>query len=440
MTVTLPRRPGRARLAPIQAGLSARARSTPGRLSALTALAIVLAMAFGVSAVVGVQQRSGLVDDVRTRSGPLTVQAQQLYRALSDADATAASAFLQGGIEPPTLSRRYQQDITAASRALATAADSGGVDTGAVTQLSTQLPVYTGLVETARVYNRQGLPLGAAYLREASGLMRDKLLPAAKQLYGTETGRLADDRDGAGGFPWLTVPLALLLLAALVLAQRYLTRHTNRVFNPGLLTATAAGVVALLWLTISWAALASHLSTGRDTGSAQVEVFAQTRLVALQARADESLTLVARGNGTGFEQDYQRRMVQLVGSDGHGGLLGNARNGADAQLRAELDTAVRDVTSWRAAHRKVRQLDEGGRYPDAVKMAIGSGSDTAGTAFGRLDTGLDHSIRAANTRFTEQADQAGSTQTGATVGLGLFAALAAVAAALGIQRRAAEYR
>ena len=68
--------------------------------------------------------------------------------------------------------------------------------------MSTQLPVYTGLVETARVYNRQGLPLGAAYLREASGLMRDKLLPAAKQLYRTETGRLADDRDGAAGFPW----------------------------------------------------------------------------------------------------------------------------------------------------------------------------------------------------------------------------------------------
>jgi hypothetical protein len=401
---------------------------------------ILLAIGFGTAAVIGVVQRSDLVGDVHDRSGPLTVQAQLLYRSLSDADATAASAFLQGGIEPASLSRRYQRDIATASQALATAADSGGADAGAVSVLSVQLPIYTGLVETARTYNRQGAPLGAAYLREASALMRAKLLPAAQRLYRTETDRLDSDRGGAAMFPYIAIPLGLLLLAALVVAQVYVQRRTNRVFNPGLLAATAAGVVAMLWLGVSWAALAGHLDTGRRTGSDQLQLFAQSRLVALQARADESLTLVARGSGADFEKDFKARIADLIGKDGSGGLLGDARADASGSLRAELGATIADVKAWDAAHRRVRALDDGGKYPDAVQLAIGAGPNGAAAAFGALDSRLGHDIDAANTRFADQAAAAGDTQTGAAAGIGVLAVLAVLGAAVGIQRRAAEYR
>src|SRR3954447_4190579 len=70
------------------------AGTTPGRLTAyLIALTLVVALT-GLSAVLGAAQRSSLIDSVANRSGPLAVQAQQLYRSLSDADATAAAAFL----------------------------------------------------------------------------------------------------------------------------------------------------------------------------------------------------------------------------------------------------------------------------------------------------------------------------------------------------------
>ena len=49
-------------------------RDTPRRLAAILAGLVGLGLLVGVSAVVGVQQRAELVDDVRTRSGPLTVQ------------------------------------------------------------------------------------------------------------------------------------------------------------------------------------------------------------------------------------------------------------------------------------------------------------------------------------------------------------------------------
>ena len=57
--------------------------------------------------------------------------------------------------------------------------------------------------------------------------------------------------------------------------------------------------------------------TGRKTGSDQVALLAQARIAALQARADEALTLVARGGGGDYEKDFQANMSALIGSDGN---------------------------------------------------------------------------------------------------------------------------
>ena len=48
---------------------------------------------------------------VLDRSEPLAYSAQNLYAALSAADAAAASAFLSGGIETAAMQERYQQAL-----------------------------------------------------------------------------------------------------------------------------------------------------------------------------------------------------------------------------------------------------------------------------------------------------------------------------------------
>jgi len=310
---------------------------TPARLSAMMLVLAAVGLAAGIVSVVDVVQRSATVNRVTTVSGPLTVQAQQLYRALSDADATAASAFLADGQEPVALRQRYTNDIASATAALsaATAADR---DQPTVARIAAQLPVYTGLVETARTYNRQNLPVGAAYLREASALMRNELLVAAKDLYDAETAQVEADRRAASGFPWLAVPLLLLGIAGLVAAQVYLTRRTNRLFNLGLLGATVLAVALLGWLALSWNGVRAELSAAQRDGSGQVRLLAQARLDALQARADESLTLVARGNGGDFETDYKAADGRLTAR------LAGARDAAsDPAVRAAVASATSDA-------------------------------------------------------------------------------------------------
>jgi hypothetical protein len=415
-------------------------RRTPGRLALILAGLVTLGLATGVAAGVGVRQRADLVDGVTARSGRLAVAAQQLYRALSDADATAASAFLSNGIDPPSLRARYQADIAQAAAALAevSGAGHGGAT---VAQIAAQLPVYTGLVETARSYNRQGLPLGAAYLREASGLMRDKLLPAAQELYRAVSRELDAARGDAAAFPWFAVALGVLTLAALGLAQVWLTRRTNRVFNVGLVGATAAALLLLIWLGIATVIAGNRLEASRESGSAQVNRLAEARIAALQARTDESLTLVARGNGAAFEQDYVAVMRRLAGTDGGGGLLAEAGSAAtDATTREAAAAAAGHARAWLAAHQKVRAQDDGGDYAAAVNGAIGAGPGTTAALSQRLDGELDRAIAYNSQRFDREARGAGRALSGADIGLAVLAALVGVGAALGIQRRIAEYR
>lgn len=407
------------------------------------AVLVLLGLAAGAGGVTSVQDRAALVDEVTTRDGPLVVAAQDLYRSLSDADATAASAFLADGPEPRELRERYESDIAQAGAALARA--SSGVNEGAaaaaVAELSIQLPTYTGLVETARAYNRQGLPVGAAYLREASGVMRQKLLPAAEELFQAVSDELDDARDAAAGFPWFAVTLGLLTLVSLVGAQVRLTRRTNRMFNVGLVVAGAAALASVLWLVVSWASASGHLDASDRDGSAQVALLSEARIAALQARSDEAHTLVARGAGGTYEEQYQQAMATLASDDGAGGVLAEAgRQATDASARSVVGSAVAAAAQWREIHAEVRRLDDEGDYAAAVELAVGADEDGATAAFGRLDEALATGIGYGSTRFTDEAAGASDALGGVGVGIALLTVLLLVGVVGGIQQRLAEYR
>ena len=170
-----------------------RAGSTPAKLRLLLAALLAVSLLWGAVAAWTVAGHASAAGNVVAVSEPLSLDAQQIYRSLSDADATEAAAFLSGGLEPLALRARYQADIAQAANRLeaATAAAGQSAAGSLLAILSRGLPVYAGLVETARADNRLGLPLGAAYLRRASAFMRATLLPAARSLYAQENAQLA---------------------------------------------------------------------------------------------------------------------------------------------------------------------------------------------------------------------------------------------------------
>jgi hypothetical protein len=301
-----------------------RATTTPRKLRRLLAGMVVLCLAWGAVAAWVVSQRASGANAVVSTSEPVSLDGQQIYRALSDADATAATAFLSGGLEPVAVRHRYQADIAQAASRLEAATAVAGHSAAArdLAVLSAALPVYTGEVETARADNRLGLPLGAAYLREASCLMRGTLLPAARDVSAQADAQLNADSGQATGLPLAVLLGASAILVGLALygTQRWLSRRTHRVLNAGLLVASVAGALSLLWLISALGVARADLLQAREHGSVPVVALAAADIAALQARADESLTLIDASGDDALQADFTatgrpRRVHRLGGGD-----------------------------------------------------------------------------------------------------------------------------
>jgi len=417
------------------------ARPTPAKLWLLLLALSALTALWGSVAALSVAGQASAAGNVRAVSEPLSLDAQRTYRSLSDADATEAAAFLSGGQEPSALRQEYQTDIAQAARELEAATAAAGQSAAGkqLAILSAGLPVYTGYIETARAENRLGLPLGAAYLREASGFMRGTLLPAARDLYALENGQLAAADQQATAVPYGAYAVGLIAAIGLFLAQRWLAHRTHRVINPGLLVATVAGLVSLIWLVTAVTVASVQLASARDHGSAPVEALAKADIAALQAHADESLTLIGRGGDDSFQENF--RWFQKHLGPGPGTLLTEATAASVGSAgQSQATSAVQAAGAWYAVHRRVRSLDNGSYYSAAVKLAVGRTPTQSGGLFSRLDADLTDAMAADQASFQSGAQAGQGALAGLKAGVIVLSLIMAAGCAWGISRRLAEFR
>ncbi|MFC5804190.1 hypothetical protein [Streptomyces formicae] len=424
--------------------LRAAATTEPGRLRIIGAVLAALVVAFGAVTAFEISDRASAADDVVSRSQPLSADAASIYRSLADADTAAASGFLAGAQEPAEVRERYRQDVANASRLLVKAAANteGSSESGRyIAALNEQLPRYTGLVERARANNRQGLPLGGAYLRYANQQMTTEMLPAAQKLYEAETARLDADHDAARVWPFLSLGLGVAALGVLFWSQRRTYERTNRVFNHGLLAATAASVVVLLWLAVADAVARAELNDARAHGQESLKVLNDARINSLKARANENLTLVARGavltadgKSDKYETDYKAGMDRLSAALGHAESLAD-----DGPGRTPVASAVSAVSEWRTRHKSASDTDKAGDYEGALAKVIG-GKESTGQSFDRVDTALKQALDHEQAEFTKSAQDGRGALTGLPAGAAVLAVLGAAGAVLGMGRRLSEYR
>lgn len=403
------------------------AATTPGAIVVIAVAAVVLCLLSGLVCANELSAKTARRDAALQRSEPLADAAQRLYVALSAADASAATAFLTGGIESPQLRGQYQQALADAADALASATAGGGDarTREVVARISADLPVYTGLVESARANNRQGFPVGSAYLREASGLMQSSLLPSAARLTEQRHAALRADQRAITGPPWAALVLLVLTLAGAAAASRILVRRTNRLFNPGVVAGTGATALALLWIVLATVVSNEAIDTGGGGPTSRGENLAQARILAQQARTDETLELITRGDTKETEEDFKTKTAQLDAE-----LASVA--GADSPLRQQF-------SQWTAGHERQLEHYNSANYPAAVEQAIGSGPDSSAQRFVELDTSLRDGLERTRAQLRDQIAGAGDAWIGGAAGTLVLLVLAAGAAVTGLWPRLQEF-
>ncbi|MCF2526172.1 hypothetical protein [Yinghuangia soli] len=419
-------------------------RTTPGRLVVAGVVLVVLALLSGVFAFLAVRERSQAAERVAERSEPLGARTQELYRALAEADAAAAAGLLSGGVEKDSLRDRYEQSLDDAQRLLTAASSAGATGRMAelITQLSVQIPLYREDVSRAKSASRQGFPLGASYLRAASRQMEQVILKDAADLHGLAAAKLRADHRQATAVPGTAVVAGLCALAALGVAQVLLARRTKRVFNPGLLLASAAVAASLVWVSTSLASARDDLDRSRDQGWQPVDSLSAARFSVLQARAAESQILVQHGSDGGqYEARLNAEFNELATADGAGGQLAAAAHDArnDPATQAQLAEARAAVGDWRIAHGTVMALYEQTDFKSAVAVVIDD-KGSSQLAYNRAENALKLAIAKDQSDFDKAVREGRAAMDGLGIGVLVLAIVAAAGVVDGIRRRLGEYR
>ena len=350
------------------------------------------------------------------------IRVQQIQTNLLAADATATNAFLVGGLEPPAQRATYDQALTTASGLIAEAAQAQPADAETLAALNQRVLAYAGSIEQARANNRQGLPIGAQYLRVASTQLRGEALPILDTLVATNAERASvrmDMRLGA-----VFVVLTLLALAAMIAGQLWLASRFKRRINVGMLAASIVLLAALVGGTIGLQQLSDAVRSIQTGSFAAVNAAADARIDASNAKSNESLTLIARGSGGAFETAWKASSDSVVTNLDR---LGPAAPAAE-------------WTRYMEVHNKIRALDDGGQWDNAVALATGSGPESANTAFNAFDAQLDATLD----QVSQEASAGLSRPQPILVVGAILALLLGLAAALlgrrGVAARLREYR
>ena len=439
MTLTATGRPDTATAQPVTAPPSALAvlrqaaratfEGTPGRMRIYGAVAIVGCLVFGLFAFIAASSRAGALSSARSDAAQL-VRVQAIRTNLVFADANLTNAFLVGGLEPPAARTAYEQGISAASKTLAEASGVNTHDAAVLAEVNDVITRYTGLVESARSNNRLGYPLGAAYLRQATTLLRTDALPVLEDLGKTEQSRVDDAYSAsARATIWLVIGL-LAGLAMLIVTQVWLSARTRRLVNLPLLAATGGVLLvgAVLLGVMVWSqGKATHT---RDHAYFATLELATGRIDAFDAKSAESLTLIARGSGQAYEASYKQ-----LANNATAVLTDAAKRGGPNE-----QTARGAFAAYQGVHTQIRDFDNGGNWDAAVKLATGTTSTDANAVFHSFDQA---SAEALTQRAKQLRHDLGTARSPVTpfgwIAL-IIGVAAAVAAARGMSIRLREYR
>ena len=398
-------------------------RSIPATLvrlrAATAALCALVAALAAVLLVLGWQANRAAAADTEQ-----LIRAQGIETNLLAADALATNAFLVGGLEPPEHRAAYDAAVEAAARSIADAAEAQPADRQVLAELNTVVLRYASTMELARANNRQGLPVGAAYLQSASKDLRATALPLVEALVTANAARA--ETSMGGQHPWLILLAALLVLVVLVLVNRWVARRFRRRVNLGLAGAAAAVVLLAGGGVATAASVAGSNTTVRTTTYAAVVNGAAVRTAANDAKSDESLRLIARGSGKAFE-DAWAAAAKVVDQ-----RLPLLRSASTADLEQAWGAYVRD-------HKSIVALDDGGQWDKAVTAATETGDQSASAHFATFDTAVTRVVDDAGAAATDSL-RGGTTVLLLVAGLAaLLGAAAAAAAWRGLSTRLEEY-
>ena len=460
-------------------------QTTPGRIRALAAIAVLAIAGFYIVANIAIGNARDGLRVIGHDAGPQVLATGDLYYALGDMDSQVASILLTGREPSPGAGqqelRSYSQDRATADRAALQAAElSAGdpADQAAVRSILDGQGQYQrhdsrAMVLDEQSHHRAGPPPGnvIAVYRQATDLMTLDLLPPAYNLT-LEGGATVREAYAAkrsavlSGRLWVGLA-GLAVIAALVALQFFVVARFRRRLIPTLAVAT----LGLIVLTVSAVRLlsdeAAHLQAAKTSGFDSILTMSRAQAISDSLHADESrflldpgqkdlyslayldksqtLLYVASGNLAEYFTALNASMTAYRANPRSVGFLGFYGDEAHAHPGPAITTVLARYQQFQADDQRIRQLANAGQDRQAVRLLTGHTAGSAGYDFDQYNQAVVSLIGQHRATF-DQTIRAGDRELGQSV-LGNWAVLLPLAAlgvavlvVAGIWARLAEYR
>ncbi len=217
-------------------------------------------------------------------------------------------------------------------------------------------------------------------------------------------------------------------------SHRWLARRTRRRINPGLVVGALGILVMVVWVGTALTISTTASRSAKDTAAESLKTVTNLAITAQQARADETLSLIRRGDEEVRKQSFYQRIDAMH----HQLEAYMARH--DAVDKPDLQGADQLLVRWQQANDRINSYISVGNYRAATQVALGKGADDSTPAFDKLEEALAKAMGQSRNHLRNDILNAHRGLAGAQVGGVVLSLGAAIAVALGLWPRLKEYR
>jgi hypothetical protein len=434
--------------------------TVPGRLKFSRAATIAAALLFAGLAYFSYDELRQAIQTIGRDTVPSIIAAEKVRATLADANANAVNFFLANESDDGASWTAYRREMDEVQDNLIVAAQNityGDEERLPIREMMMQLAVYERLIGQARAHRQDNFHPD---LEAAEQVMRDKILTAAVALDKANFDHLSATytahRASFGGKVAPAIAGGLLLFALLFSTQLFLAQRTRRTLNPGLVVATAALIACALYGVAIFPKVENSLVTAKEDAFDSIHALWRAHATAFDANADESFYLLDHGKADKQAQwtdkfnqkaavlsqgDPNQALQMAIASKRFKGLLGDEL--ANITFPGENEAAMRTMRSWVTyldIDHQIRQLEEAGKYKDALALNIGTQQGESNWAFAQFDDALGETLKVNQQAFDNEIAHAFDLLSHFVYAL--IAAVVVVIAAIvvGIKPRLDEYR
>lgn len=350
---------------------------------------------------------SQALDAVRTiKDQSVTIGATQNISAkLASADTNLADGLLVGDDARAPYVAALIADIQSVEDAALSGAVELSIGNDEVHRFSRGLVEFQHLAEQALA---TGGPRSLEFARAADQAMQGKVMPAAEsmaQIYHSRMIRAGGERlIGGGNLIFAAAALSLALLAGLVVYQRSMFKHTGRMFNAAILSASAAVIAFSLYAEISLAVAEKDELVASNSFST-IENLSRQKTLASRINATKSFTLLLPDNSKSANRFYAL-VGKMPSPEAAVADLSSRNYDAEGRVNAAWDNFIRS-----AAKAVDHRLNE--RFGDALQQNFGDAKGEVKQNFAEFTDSVDMAVRLKQNALT-RAIADGEARTGET--------------------------